>query len=53
MEADLDKFMAMNNKKNLDLDAELDALMDEDDELKQMKNKPNKKRNLEDLDDSI
>ncbi len=53
---DLEQFMQMTKNKQADLDKELDEMMEDDPELKDLMNedesKPEKKK-LEDLDDSI
>jgi len=53
---DLEQFMAMSKNKHADLDKELDELMEDDEELRNMMkddSKKNKTKNLENLDDSI
>lgn len=51
---DLEQFMQMSKMKNADLEKELDELMEEDEELKQMMkaDSKKKKKDLENLDDS-
>jgi hypothetical protein len=52
MDGDIHKYI----KKHADLDAELDALADEDEELREImkgsKGKKGKKKNFDDMDDS-
>lgn len=52
MEADLEKFMKMTKMKNADLDKELDDLISDDEELKQMKKERKKDKKLQISDDS-